>query len=421
MKRCGKIHDVIFYYGKGKNADRKFVPIYTPYTPEYLKSEYRHKEGSLRFKQTDLTAAKPGGDVEYDWHVKKPLGKGSKWQGDLDEEYKNPKDGWDYKAVRPYNGRYWGYKKSNLVEFEKAGKLFYRKTGMPRLKQYSNEMPGIPLQDLWDDIPPITKKEDLGYPTQKPRTLLRRILEMSSEKGYVVLDPFCGCGTAIDAAEKLGRRWIGIDITHLAITLIRHRLGTAFASELSKYEVFGMPTDVAGGTALALEDRYKFQTWALGLIDARPSQDKKGADKGLDGLIYFFDDESGKPKKAVVSVKSGHVNVEQVRSLNAVRQRDKAEIGVFVTLEPQTGPMDKEAVGAGFYVPEYFPSMKVPRIQILTIKDLLAGKQVMHPRVAPAETFKAAVKHDHDDKPKKKKAVVPEQASLLMANPDEPF
>jgi hypothetical protein len=293
---------------------------------------------------------------------------------------------------------------------------------MPRLKQYADEMPGIPLQDFWDDITPITKREDMGYPTQKPRALLERILEMSSGQGDIVLDPFCGCGTAIEAAEKLKRLWIGIDVTHLSITLIRHRLATRFVDKLSKYEVFGMPADEKGAAALAMEQdgRYKFQFWALGQIDARPSQEQRGADRGLDGVIYFFDDESGKPKKAVVSVKSGHVNIEQIRSLNTVRQRENAEIGVFVTLERPTQPMIAEAAAVGLYVPKYFPKMKVPRIQILTAKDLLEGKQVNHPRVAPPDTFKGAKPASEENGRSKKNlrfGHVPEQRSLL--EPDE--
>jgi hypothetical protein len=189
----------------------------------------------------------------------------------------------------------------------------------------------------------------------------------------------------------LHRRWIGVDITHLAISLIRHRLQTAFGQDLAPYEVLGAPTDASGAGALAAEDRHQFEWWALGLVEARPAQDKKkGADSGVDGWINFFDDTSGQAKKIVVQVKSGHVGAAQIRDLKGVIEREKAALGVFVTLEAPTGPMEKEAASAGFYEPEHFNRKRFPRLQILTIADLLAGKEVQYPRVAPAATFKAA-------------------------------
>jgi hypothetical protein len=227
---------------------------------------------------------------------------------------------------------------------------------------------------------------------------LERIITASSNEGDLVLDPFCGCGTTVSVAEKLHRRWIGVDITHLAISLIRHRLQTAFGPDLAPYEVLGAPTDAAGAGALAVEDRHQFEWWALGLVEARPAQDKKkGADSGVDGLIYFFDDTSGQAKKIVVQVKSGHVGAAQIRDLKGVIEREKASLGVFVTLEAPTGPMEKEAASAGFYEPEHFNRKRFPRLQIFTIADLLGGKEVQYPRVAPAATFKAAepqAKHD---------------------------
>ncbi|RKX43033.1 MAG: site-specific DNA-methyltransferase, partial [Thermotogae bacterium] len=227
-----------------------------------------------------------------------------------------------------------------------------------------------------------TDPEKLGYPTQKPEDLLERIIKASSNEGDLVLDPFCGCGTTIVVAERLHRRWIGIDITHIAITLMRHRLHSTFGEELSPYEVIGDPKDPASARALAQEDRYQFQLWSLGLVEARPSQEKRGADTGIDGYIYFFDDPSGKPKKIVVQVKSGHVGVSQIRDLKGVMERENAVIGVFITLEEPTRPMRIEAVAAGFYEPEYWPGEKYPHLQILTIEELLNGKTVQYPRKA---------------------------------------
>ena len=206
-----------------------------------------------------------------------------------------------------------------------------------------------------------------------------------------MLDPFCGCGTATAAAERLKRRWIGIDITHLAITLIRHRLNDAFGGKLRPYQVIGVPEDLAGAAALAQENRYQFEWWALGLVDARPAGDKrKGADSGVDGYINFFDDNSGKAKRIVVQVKSGHVERSQIATLNSDREREKAEIGLFITLERPTNPMAQEALSAGFYEPEHFSNHRFPRVQILTIEGLLEGVEAQYPRFAPRATFRRA-------------------------------
>jgi len=249
----------------------------------------------------------------------------------------------------------------------------------------------------WWNIPPINQasKERLGYPTQKPEALLERIIQASSNEGDLILDPFCGCGTAIAVAEKLHRRWIGIDITHLAITLMRHRLNNAFGKELSPYEIIGQPKDLESAKVLAQESehegRYQFEWWALGLVDARPAQEKKkGADKGIDGYIYFFDDNSGKAKSIIVQVKSGHVSTSHIRDLKGVVEREKAQIGVYITLEEPTKPMIEEAASAGFYEPEHWPGKYYPKIQILTIQELLHGKKVDYPQHAPIATFKKA-------------------------------
>ena len=275
--------------------------------------------------------------------------------------------------------------------------------GGKRIHRYLDEAmaTGAYVDNVWDiDKLNNSSKERLGYPTQKPEALLERIIQASSNEGDIVLDPFCGCGTAIAVAERLHRRWIGIDITHLAITLMRHRLHDSFGDELAPYEVIGDPKDLAGAKALALQDRYQFEWWALGLIDARPGQDKKkGADKGVDGYIYFFDDRSGKAKKIVVQVKSGHVSVTLIRDLNGTINRENAAIGVFITLEEPTKPMKTEAATAGFYVPEDFPGKKSPRLQIFTIEELLEGKQVDYPRLRPEATFKQAARK-RKDKPK---------------------
>ena len=365
-KQHGRIHDVIFFYTKSNSW--VWNPIYTPYDQEYIDNFYRHiEEGTgRRYRMGDLTAAKPGGDTSYEW-----------------------------KGVKPYKGRYWAYSRANMEQFEKEGRIVYTNTGMPCYKRYLDEMPGIPLQDIWTDLNPIgaLAKERLGYPTQKPEALLERIINASSNEGDIVLDPFCGCGTSITVAERLHRRWLGIDVTHLAITLIKKRLHDTYGPELAPYEVVGEPADAMGAEVLAEQNRHQFEWWALGLVDAFPAQDKKkGADKGIDGVIYFKDDTSGLHKKVIVQVKSGHVGSALVRDLKGVLEREKAAIGALVTLKAPTKAMKEEAAAADFYVPEHFPDHRFPKIQILTIAELFAGKKLDYPQWAPPETFKKAAR-----------------------------
>ena len=253
---------------------------------------------------------------------------------------------------------------------------------------------GVLPNDWWCDLQALNPaaKERLGYETQKPLALLERIIKASSNEGDVVLDPFCGCGTALVAAQKLNRRWVGIDITHLAVALMEHRLYDSFGIEA---EVIGVPKDVASARALSLQKpdgRYQFQWWALSLIKARPlGEKKKGADKGIDGVITFKHDAKGTYRRVVVQVKSGHVGVNAVRELKAVAANDA--IGVLITLEPPTGPMKVEAVEGGYYYSPTYHDRDYPKIQILTIGELLDGKTVdMPPQTQTSVTFAKAQK-----------------------------
>ena len=284
-----------------------------------------------------------------------------------------------------------------MERLHNEGRIHYTRNGVAEYIRYLDEMPGVPIQDVWTDLPPINSqaKERLGYPTQKPEALLERIISASSDEGDVVLDPFCGCGTAVAVAERLNRRWIGIDVTHLAISLMKSRLHDTFGDELRPYEVVGDPKDLASAQALAVDSendgRYQFEWWALGLVDARPARDrKKGADAGVDGYINFFDDNSAKPKRIIVQVKSGGVKRGDIATLKGDMEREKAELALFVTLKPPTNPMRQEAAAAGFYTPDAFPEHRFPRVQILTIEDLLSGAQADYPRFAPQATFRRA-------------------------------
>ena len=223
MRRAGKVHDVLLLYAKGDSYT--WNPVYTPYTEEYLETEYGNRTDAGRyFKKTDLTAAKPGGDTKFDWRVKRPRFT-KQWEADLSDEYRTPLAGWEYKPVPPYKGRYWAYSKANLKRFSEEGRLYHAKTGMPRLMQFSDEMPGIPLQDLWDDISPALGKQRTGFRTQKPLALLDRIIKVSSRAGDMILDSFCGCATSCIAAESLeDRQWVGIDISPKAADLVSQRM-----------------------------------------------------------------------------------------------------------------------------------------------------------------------------------------------------
>jgi DNA methylase/NACHT-associated inactive restriction endonuclease len=286
--------------------------------------------------------------------------------------------------------RYWRFSKKRMDEMIAKGLIVQTQPGaVPQMKRYLDEMPGVPAQDIWTDISIINNrsKELLGYPTQKPTALLERILSASSNEGDVVLDPFCGCGTTVHAAEKLKRQWIGIDITHLSISLIENRLRRAFPG--IKFEIHGSPKDLDGARDLAGRDPYQFQWWAVSLVDAVPQNSrKKGADGGIDGVI-FFRSGAKTTEKAIVSVKGGGIGVKDVRELANVVDREKAKIGVFISLEEHTQPMVKEAAGAGLYDG---PTGKVPKIQLFTIEELLGGKRPRIPLVERA--FKAPAVED---------------------------
>jgi len=299
-----------------------------------------------------------------------------------------------------FNIQYKDYQETTLKyhpwEVDENGKKYYikRGRGIKPYKVYMDEK-GVKLDDVWDlpQVGPIAK-ERLGYPTQKPEALLERIIKASSNEGDVVLDAFAGCGTTIAVAERLKRKWIGIDITHLAIAIIKNRLQNAFGGSV-KYEVIGEPQDIASARALAQQDRYQFQWWALSLVIARPVQEKKkGADEGVDGVIYFQDIDQNKPKekitqKIVVQVKSGHVSVKDIRELKTVVENQKAVIGAFITLESPTTPMVTEAISTGYY--ERW-GKKYPKIQILTIEELLKGKEIEYPQSPIDITFKKTEK-----------------------------
>ena len=378
-RQYGNVRDTIYFYTKGSKWTWNW--LYTEYDSDYVDTFYKltEQDSGRRYQMDNLTAAKPGGDTSYEWRVKRPWNRD--WEADLTNEYTNPIEGWEYKGALPYQGRYWAYSKELMASMANEGRIVYTKTGTPRYKRYLDEMPGVPLQNDWTDIRPASRSEAMGYPTQKPLALLERIVQASSNEGDVVLDPFCGCGTAIAAAQKLNRQWIGIDITHLAVALMKNRLKTAFNIIPGKdYQVVGEPVDVGSARALAEQDRFQFEFWAMSLLEAFPREQKKrGADQGVDGVVYFIDGPRRAVNKAVVQVKSGRVSSPLIRDLVGTVEREKAAMGLFITLEEPTRDMRTEAVSAGFYHSDLW-QMDYPKIQIRTVGELLEGKGFEVPR-----------------------------------------
>jgi DNA modification methylase len=400
--RFGPIHQIILFYGKTDAA--KFSHPKGPYTKDYIKKFFRDSDERGIYQSVALTG--PGirtGDSGKPWRGYDPTTKGRHWQpaSYVYEKYKKltGDDLADYPLI------------VRLDKLDEAG-LIHQATPktVARYRFYLADAEGVPLQDIWAFQPgtagcvyqrpndgidqdvkwlSVKDKERLGYPTQKPLGLVERIIRASSDENDTVLDPFCGCGTAIHAAEKLKRQWIGIDVTHLAISLVEKRLKDAFPG--ITYEVHGTPKDLEGARDLAQRDKYQFQWWAVSLVDAVPfAGKKKGADTGIDGLIYFKDFRDGKitTEKAIVSVKGGgNVTVSMIRDLAHVVGREKAKMGLFITLAESTDPMRKEALKEGYF--ETSTGGKYLKLQISTIEELLAGKRPDLPSPDPDQFAKA--------------------------------
>ncbi len=358
-KRWSPVSDTIFFYSK--TAEFVWNPIHLPHSAEYVESKYRYAEPDGRkYRLDNMTSPNPRPNMTYEWKGFPPPAYG------------------------------WRYSRETMEKLDLEGRIWYpdSKSKRPQLKRYLDEMSGTLLGNVWVDIDPINSqaKERLGYATQKPLALLERIIKASSNEGDLVLDPFCGCGTAIHAAEQLRRRWIGIDITHLAIGLIRNRLDTAFPG--IKYEVHGQPADAEGARALAESEPYDFQWWALPLIGARKVENgdpqkkegKKGMDRGIDGVIRFLDHPSAeRSQRIIVSVKAGrNINPSMVRDLRGTIERENAPIGVLFSMYPPTAEMRAEAAKAGNWHSDAW-GRDYPQIQLITVEEAFEGKRVEYP------------------------------------------
>ncbi len=384
VRQFGRVHDVLIFYSRSDVST--WNPPITPQDEDNAKGHdlIRNEESGKLYRLSDLTGAGQG-----------------------------PPRSFDGKVIKPPKGRHWGYDQDGIYTLWAKGRIAFSLGGNPRLKTYIEDLPGVAVRDIWTDIEPLNSAaaERLGYPTQKPEALLERIIKASSKEGDTVLDPFCGCGTATAVAQRLSRRWIGIDITHLAIGLIKRRFDDAFGESIRQtYEVIGEPVDLAGARELAATEPYQFQWWALSLVGAPPYEKKKGADQGIDGRIHFHMQRGGETNEIILSVKAGHVQASHIRDLRGVIEREKAKIGVLISMEPPTKPMTKEAVEAGFWKPQGLED-RFARIQILSIKDLLEGKQIHYPRYSRDTTYRKA--------PKSRKA--PEQQIPLGGEIEETF
>lgn len=344
-RRYGPVHDVIFFYSKTERYT--WNKSFTAYGDDYVRD--RFKRGEERpWKDADLT------------------GSGTR-NGETGQVWR----GFDVTA----KGRHWAYPPSVLDQMDIEGRIYWPKKhgGWPREKKWLDQTKGIPLQDVWTDISPVNSQatDRLGYPTQKPVELMKRIILASSNPGDVVFDPFCGCGTSIYAAHETGRRWLGCDIAILAVRIIREVLAERYRlAEGTHYAVDGIPLSVDAALELAQKDKFQFQHWAVERTGGFPMR-KKVADQGIDGRLYF--EAGGGLKSMVVSVKAGSTGPEHIRELRGVLEREAdAALAGFICLHDATKGMRTEAAAAGMYS---YKGVDYPRVQILTIADILVGKR----------------------------------------------
>jgi adenine specific DNA methylase Mod len=363
--KYGSVHDVIFYYTKSLKIT--WNQVYQKYEQNYIDKYYRYQDDDGRKWMSDnLSAAGlAGGGYQYEWNGVTKL---------------------------------WRCPKTTMEKLDAAGKIYYTKNRIARIKRYLDESKGLPVQDAWNDIEALRSwhKELLGYPTQKPESLLERIIQASSNEGDIILDAYCGCGTTVAVSQKLNRQWIGIDITYQSISLILKRLEDTFGKAvLETINISGIPKDMKSAEALALKKddrtRKEFEKWAvLTYSNNRATiNQKKGADKGIDGIAYFTGDKD-EPEKIILQVKSGNVKSGDIRDLQGTITLEKAELGVFITLKPPTKDMIKTAKEAGIYKSRYM-SQPVDKIQIVTVQEIIEGQKRLDTRLS-LEVLKSAEK-----------------------------
>lgn len=356
-KRYGRVHDILLFYSK--TDDYVWETQYGEHKEKYKKSHFTQTDSDGRSFRLDNAVGEGQGPPRY----------------------------FNGKLLEPPKGTHWRWSQENINRLIKEGKIVFTNTGRPAVKRYLDEAKPA-IHSIWTDIPPINSmsKERIGFPTQKPIKLLERIIMASSKSEAVVLDPFCGCGTTIMAAQELNRNWIGIDITHLAISLIRSRLKEVHILANKDYKIIGEPADFESARELAGTNPYQFQWWALSLIDARPAgqssdnlQGKKGADKGIDGWLTFRESDNINLQRIVVQVKGGvHISAQHVRDLVGTVQATKSAMGILITLYEPTEQMKQASMEAEYYESKTW-GQKYPKIQIITISELLKGVKPILP------------------------------------------
>lgn len=360
--RYGRVHDILLFYSK--TDDYYWNTQYGEHKEKYKKSHFTQTDENGRAFRLDNAVGEGQGPPRY----------------------------FNGKLLYPPHGTHWRWSQENIDRLIKEGKIVFTKTGRPAVKRYLDEAKPA-IHSIWTDIPPINSmsKERIGFQTQKPLKLLERIIKSSCPENGVILDPFCGCGTTIIAAQKLKRRWVGIDITHLAISLIRRRLKTIHVIAGRDYAIVGEPVDFESASDLMKIDKtgYQFQLWALSLIeDAYPSKLNaegkvvKGSDKGVDGWLSFKEGDDPDLKRIVISVKGGeNIGVQMVRDLIGTVEAKHATMGILVTLLEPTEPMKTTALECGFYESPVWRH-HYPKIQLITIAELLAKKK---PNIPPTQ------------------------------------
>lgn len=352
--RFGVTNDTLLFYSKNARA-AKFNRQYRESNPNYIASKFRYVDpvSGRRYRLDNLTSPSVRPNLIYEY-----------------KGYSPPAKGWAVSLER-------------MKEMDAEGRLYFpsKKNQRIQRKRFLDELEGETVDSLWDDIPPINSqaKERLGYPTQKPVALLERIISASSNPGDVVLDPFCGCGTTVDAAQRLGRKWIGIDITYLAIDVIIKRLRHTYGNEVfESISVDGIPKDMAAARALFAHSPLDFERWAVSMVNAEPNEKQVG-DKGVDGVARFPLGK-GKIGKLLVSVKGGKtITPAMVRDLAGTVATQSAQMGVLITLSPATKGVS-EAISRGGVYTHPANGQKFPRLQHITIADLLKDKR---PQVPP--------------------------------------
>ena len=378
-KQFGMVSDRILFYTKSKEF--VFHPQYGDYSEKTLRDWYQWLEfpdGAIRrmTKQERETQNIPEGARRFN-------------TADMASPNPRPNMMYEYKGY-PYPTKGWRYQRETMEKLDAEGKLLFPSDPKGRImfKRYLDEQHGAVLGDVWTDVSQLRSAttEMLGYPTQKPEALLERIISASSNEGGTVLDAFCGCGTTVVVAQRLKRRWIGIDITYQSISLVLKRLEDSFGKEIvSSIQINGVPRDMESVLALVNKQddrvRKEFEKWAVLTFSNNRAviNEKKGADKGVDGVAYLFvgNDEY---KKVILSVKSGHVGSAFMRDLRGTIEREEAACGILITLEEPTKPMRQEAREAGQFKSDYLPP--IDRLQIVTVREILDGSRMQLPLVA---------------------------------------